>query len=171
MSEVYPPTGQVLEQYWFLRGEETRLHTFSRLAYYNETTPYLGPFQEFRTLFRPNTRLWTHLSTNAEQWAPLPFYNPANPINGETGNVTLVQDTTWKINNASDPYVVQESDYMSKYVFSDTWRDHLVHGLFGDGTCSADGSTFGAWLVMNTRETYFGGPLHSDLTVDGIVYN
>ena len=24
---------------------------------------------------------------------------------------------------------------------------------------------------MNTRDTYFGGPLHSDLTVDGIVYN
>jgi rhamnogalacturonan endolyase len=24
---------------------------------------------------------------------------------------------------------------------------------------------------MNTKDTYFGGPLHSDLTVDGIVYN
>lgn len=26
-------------------------------------------------------------------------------------------------------------------------------------------------MVMNTKDTYFGGPLHSDLTVDGIVYN
>ncbi len=26
-------------------------------------------------------------------------------------------------------------------------------------------------MVMNTRETYFGGPLHSDLVVDGIVYD
>jgi hypothetical protein len=26
-------------------------------------------------------------------------------------------------------------------------------------------------LVMNTVDTYFGGPTHSDLTVDGIVYN
>lgn len=24
---------------------------------------------------------------------------------------------------------------------------------------------------MNTKDTYFGGPTHSDLTVDGIVYN
>lgn len=24
---------------------------------------------------------------------------------------------------------------------------------------------------MNNKETYFGGPLHSDLMVDGIVYN
>lgn len=41
MSEVYPPTGQILEQYWFLRETETGLHTFSRLAYYNETKPFL----------------------------------------------------------------------------------------------------------------------------------
>lgn len=26
-------------------------------------------------------------------------------------------------------------------------------------------------MVMNTKDTYFGGPTHSDLTVDGIVYN
>lgn len=41
MSEVYPLTGQVLEQYWFLREGETGLHTFSRLAYYDETKPFL----------------------------------------------------------------------------------------------------------------------------------
>jgi hypothetical protein len=43
--------------------------------------------------------------------------------------------------------------------------------MYGDGSKSKDGSTFGAWLVMNTVDTYFGGPTHSDLTVDGIVYN
>jgi len=50
MSETYPPTGQTLEQYWFLREGETGLHTFSRLAYYNKTTPFLRNLQEFRTL-------------------------------------------------------------------------------------------------------------------------
>ncbi|EME39923.1 polysaccharide lyase family 4 protein [Dothistroma septosporum NZE10] len=33
------------------------------------------------------------------------------------------------------------------------------------------GETFGAWFVMNTIDTYNGGPTHSDLTVDGILYN
>lgn len=42
---------------------------------------------------------------------------------------------------------------------------------FADGTQTSDNSTYGAWLVMNTKDTYFGGPLHSDLMVDGIVYN
>lgn len=43
--------------------------------------------------------------------------------------------------------------------------------MWADGSGSANGTTYGAWLVHNTVETYFGGPLHSDLVVDGIVYN
>jgi len=165
MSETYPPTGQLLEQYWFLREGETGLHTFSRLAYYNQTKPFLRNLQEFRTLFRPNSPLWTHLSTNAETHAPLPSKNA-------TAKQITVQDATWYLGNTpDDPYVVQMSDYFTKYTFQDDWRDHDVHGLFADGSKSDDGSTFGAWLVMNTKDTYFGGPLHSDLTVDGIVYN
>jgi len=165
MSETYPPTGQMLEQYWFLRDGETGLHTFSRLAYYNKSTPFLRNLQEFRTLFRPNTPLWTDLSTNKQQFAPLPSPNA-------TAHQVTVQDATWYLGNTpNDSYVINEADYFTKYAFQDTWRDHDVHGMFSDGTNSKDGSTFGAWLVMNTKDTYFGGPLHSDLTVDGIVYN
>lgn len=83
-----------------------------------------------------------------------------------------MQDATWYIGNYTNtPYVEQFADYFTKYTFSDEWRDHKVHGVYGDGSQSKDGSTFGAWLVMNTVDTYFGGPTHSDLTVDGIVYN
>jgi rhamnogalacturonan endolyase len=165
MSETYPPTGQTLEQYWFLRDGETGLHTFSRLAYHNKTTPFLRNLQEFRTLFRPNTPLWTHLLTNSEQYAPLPSKNATN-------HEVTVQDATWYLGNTpNDPYVLEEADYFTKYTFQDTWRDHDVHGMYSDGTTSDDNSTFGSWLVMNTKDTYFGGPLHSDLIVDGIVYN
>ncbi|CAK4022995.1 polysaccharide lyase family 4 [Lecanosticta acicola] len=166
MSEIYPPTGQLFEQYWFLRDEETGLHTFSRLAYHNSSTRFVRNLSEFRTLFRPNTRLWTHLSTNEKTFAPLPDHNPAT---GDLEDAVKVQDATWYLRNRSDPYVQGMSDYFTKYTFSDSWRDHRVHGLFGsNGTTAA---TFGAWFVMNTRDTYFGGPLHSDLTVDGFVYN
>ncbi|EHK96174.1 putative rhamnogalacturonate lyase B [Glarea lozoyensis 74030] len=141
LSEVYAPTGQMLEQYWFLREGETGLHSFSRLAYYNKTTPFLRNLQEFRTLFRPSTPLWTDLITNEIQYAPLPSKNA-------TAAQVVVQDATWYLGKTpNDPYVVQQSDYFTKYTFADTWRDHSVH------------------------DTYFGGPLHSDLVVDGIVYN
>ncbi|KAI8633402.1 polysaccharide lyase family 4 protein [Xylariaceae sp. FL1651] len=165
MSDTYTPTGQVLESYWFLRDGETGLHAFSRLAYYNQTRPFLRNLQEFRTLFRPNTSIWTHLSTNEVQYAPL-------PSNEAVDKEVVVQDATWYLGNTpNDPYVKQEADYFTKYTFQDTWRDHDVHGLYADGSQTADNTTLGAWLVMNTKDTYFGGPLHSDLTVDGIVYN
>jgi rhamnogalacturonan endolyase len=53
---------------------------------------------------------------------------------------------------------------------TNSWRDHKAHGLYADGSTS-NGTAYGAWLVMNTKDTYFGGPIHSDLTVDGITYN
>ncbi|KAI1142403.1 polysaccharide lyase family 4 protein [Hypoxylon sp. FL0543] len=165
MSDTYTPTGQVLEQYWFLRDGETGLHVFSRIAYYNETTPFLRNLQEFRTLFRPNSDIWTHLATNGKQYAPLPGTAAQN-------NEVVVQDATWYMGNTpDDPYVQQEADYFTKYTFQDTWRNHDAHGMYADGSQIADNSTFGAWMVMNTKETYFGGPLHSDLIVDGIVYD
>lgn len=165
LSEVYPPTGQILEQYWFLKEDETGLHSFSRLVYKNATAPYLRNLGEFRTLFRPDSELWTHMSTNEGVQAPIP--DPE--VLSES---PVVQDATWYLGDHKDePYVKETADYFTKYTFGDIWRDHYVHGLYSDGSTSSDGSTYGAWLVMNTRDTYYGGPLHGDLVVDGIVYN
>ncbi|PGG95777.1 hypothetical protein AJ79_09877 [Helicocarpus griseus UAMH5409] len=161
MGEVHPETGQIMEQYIFLRDGEAGLHMFSRVAYYNEEKPYLRDLGELRTMFRPNTDLWTHLSTNEDLYAPIPNLDDA----------TVVQDATWKLTNQEEPYVQEFSQFFTKYTFQSTWRDHKVHGQFADGSHSVDGSTYGAWLIMNTQDTYFGGPTHSDLVVDGIVYN
>ncbi|KAH7131042.1 family 4 polysaccharide lyase [Dactylonectria macrodidyma] len=165
MSDTYAATNQTLSQYFFLRDGETGLHAFSRLTYFNQTTPFLRDLGEMRTLWRPNTNLWTNFSTSDGNFGPI--VKDSSLSNGLT-----VQDaTTYVGNSPDDPYVEQYSDYFTKYTLSESWRDHTVHGHFADGSNSDDGSTFGAWLVHNTRETYYGGPLHSDLVVDGIVYN
>ncbi|KAF4974546.1 hypothetical protein FZEAL_8570 [Fusarium zealandicum] len=165
MSDTYKATNQTLSQYLFLRDGETGLHAFSRLTYFNPSTPYLRDLGELRTMFRPNTKLWTHFSTSDGNYGPLP--------SSETLSRALtVQDATTYVGNFSDDgYASQYSDYFTKYSLSESWRNHDVHGEFSDGSQSDDGSTYGAWLVHNTRETYYGGPLHSDLVVDGIVYN
>ncbi|KAF9884626.1 hypothetical protein FE257_001448 [Aspergillus nanangensis] len=164
MNDTYPGTGQQFQQYWFLRDGETGLHMFSRLAYYNESTPFLRNLQEFRTLFRPNTELWTHLTSSEVQTAPLPSDEAID-------QQIVVQDATWRFNNTpDDAYNTQFSEYFTKYTFSNDWRGNNAHGLYADGS-NSNGTTYGAWLVMNTKDTYYGGPLHSDLTVDGIVYN
>lgn len=65
--------------------------------------------------------------------------------------------------------IARLDSFFLKYTFAEMWRDHAVHGQYSDGSTSSDSNTYGAWLVHNTRETYYGGPLHSDLVVDGIV--
>ncbi|KAI0386548.1 polysaccharide lyase family 4 protein [Hypomontagnella monticulosa] len=165
MRDTYASTNQTLEQYWFLREGETGLHMFSRVTYFNQKTPFLRGLGELRTLFRPNTPLWTHLSSSEGNWAPFPS------ADANRGAITVQDATTYLGNSTNDPYVKQYSDYFTKYTFAELWRDHDVHGQYSDGSTSSDGNTYGAWLVHNTRETYYGGPLHSDLVVDGIVYN
>lgn len=154
--------GKILEQYWVLRDGETGVHVFSRAKYTNSGTPNGGDLGEMRQLFRPTASIWTHLSSSDEMYAPLP----------DTSGAPVVQDASWYVGDKKDqPYVKDMSDYFTKYMFSEEWRDQTVHGMYGDGSKSSDGMAYGAWLVMNTKDTYFNGPTHSDLTVDGIVYN
>ena len=72
---------------------------------------------------------------------------------------------------AGDPYVENVADYYTKYTMSAIYRDHLVHGLFADGTETPDNTTYGAWTIYNTKDTFFGGPTYVDLVVDGLMYN
>ncbi|KAI6783044.1 uncharacterized protein J7T54_002206 [Emericellopsis cladophorae] len=165
MEDTYDSTNQTLSQYFFLRDGETGLHAFSRVTYWNENRPFLRGLGELRTLFRPNTALWTHFSTSDGNYGPLPGKEAIAEA------VTVQDATTYLGNTPDDGYVAQYSDYFTKYSLSEVWRNHDVHGQFSDGSTSPAGDTYGAWLVQNTMETYYGGPLHSDLVVDGIVYN
>jgi rhamnogalacturonan endolyase len=176
MRDVNPRSGQIMEFYAFLRENETGLHTFSRLAYpSNKTGPTRNVLQEFRTMFRPNSPLWTHIVANNQTIAPLPMRKHLKAAR-------FVQDATYDLTAyRDDPYVQQTSNYFTKYSFSDTFKDHEAHGLYADGTGGGQGyrnvtwfgknDTWGAWLVTWNKETYYGGPLRSDLTVDGIVYD
>lgn len=123
LSETYAETGQQFQQYWFLREGETGLHTFTRVAYYNESKPFLRNLQELRTLFRPNTDLWTHLSSSDVQTAPLPSDKAL-----ERG--VTVQDATWQLNNTpTDAYYTQFSEYFTKYTFSTSMSISCTRGI------------------------------------------
>jgi rhamnogalacturonan endolyase len=163
MTDSIAITNQTMEQYWFLRDGETGTHVFTRVYYYNSSQPFLTPMDEFRTLFRLNTPLWTH------------YYSDENHYSHALSATELevepyAQDATWYVGNFTNkPYVDEYSDFFTKYGFSEHWRDHKLHVMWSDGTASGGGSTYGAWMVHNTVDTYFGGPLRYDLLVDGIV--
>jgi rhamnogalacturonan endolyase len=155
MGDTYAATNQTLYQYWFLRDGETGLHVFTRVAYYNKERQFLQGLGELRTLFRPNTKLWTHFSGSDGNWSPM-------PASASLSSAVTVQDATSYLGTTpGDPFYKQYSEYFTKYSFSEVWRDHDVHGEYADGSNSVDGNTYGAWLVHNTHETYYGGPLHS----------
>jgi rhamnogalacturonan endolyase len=119
MSQGYKDTGITLEQYWFLRDGETGMHMFSRAKYSNSQTPSAGDLGEMRQLFRPTGSVWTHLSSSDEMYAPLP----------NTTGAPTVQDASWYVGGKKDDYVKQMSDYFTKYMFSEEWRDQTVHGM------------------------------------------
>lgn len=108
MEDTYASTNQTMAQWWFLREGETGIHLFTRVAYYNAATPYLRGLGELRTLFRPNTDLYTHLSGSDDNWAPIASQEAFS-------RGTTVQDaTTFLGNSTSDPYVQEYSDYFTK---------------------------------------------------------
>lgn len=148
------------------------MHAFTRIAYHNSEVPFLTPLTELRTLFRPYGNFWTHMSSAPDFWVPQAKPNPSVDASHDSGVSTLVQDTTWYLGDRTgDPYVEQVADYWTKYSMSETYRDHIVHGLYADGTTTPDGRAYGAWMVYNSKDTFYGGPTFSDLTVDGITYN
>ena len=57
MSHNYQNTGKVLEQYWFLRDDETGMHVFARTSCNNSRTPSGGGLGEMRQLFRTTSSL------------------------------------------------------------------------------------------------------------------
>ncbi|KAI8904533.1 galactose mutarotase-like domain-containing protein [Powellomyces hirtus] len=165
LAQVHFWTGQSFYFWWFLRDGETGLHTFTRLTYANATRPDLGELGELRWLFRPNTDIFTHQAIN-KLWPPL-------PADEAIEKQVQVEDATWYLGNTpSNPYVNQFSNYFTKYTFSDSAYENKAHGIFADGTRNGtDGKQHGVWRVVNSKETFYGGPFHYDLMVDGGVYN
>ncbi|KAK7409211.1 hypothetical protein QQX98_008587 [Neonectria punicea] len=111
-------------------------------------------------MFRPQPTLWTHVYGSEGNWAPLPQSDGYE-----------IQDATKYYGNVTGEDFTRYSDFFIKYSFSDQWRDHKVHGVYSDGLTNEDGECLGSWVVHNNVETYYGGPLHSDIMADGIAYD
>ncbi|KAL7269439.1 hypothetical protein RUND412_007903 [Rhizina undulata] len=160
------PTGQTFHYWFFIRDDGSNaIHQWTRLTYVNETVPYLTTLGEYRYLFRPQQNtIWTHLSVNENTEAPIPTAE-------DFASEVKVQDATWVFPNSTSAYSKAVGEYFTKYVFADNFDyTHKAHGIYADGS-KTNGSTYGVWQLVNTRDTYYGGPHRFDLQLDGAVYN
>ncbi|KAF7326358.1 Galactose mutarotase-like protein [Mycena venus] len=167
MQQVLP-IGHTFQQWYFIRDTPTAtgLHNFARMLYSNSTVgpPFEDggiPVREIREVFQFNTTLWQTASTN-------PILNVSIPDQNAITPAVQAQDATWDLatNTPNEPFVLQTSDWWTKYFMADAYRKRKAHGLYGT---TETGMAYGAWMVSVTQDTLFGGPTHYDLLVDGMI--
>ncbi|KAJ7136112.1 galactose mutarotase-like protein [Mycena epipterygia] len=167
MQQVLP-IGHTFQQWYFLRDTPTStgLHNFARMFYSNSSTgpPFADggiPVREIREVYQFNTTLWQTASTNPDLNVSIPDQNAITPA-------VQAQDATWDLATATpdEPFVVQTSDWWTKYFLADAFRKRKAHGLYGK---TETGMAYGAWMVSVTQDTLFGGPTRYDLLLDGMI--
>ncbi|KAJ7138505.1 galactose mutarotase-like protein [Mycena crocata] len=167
MQQVLP-IGHTFQQWYFLRDTftSTGLHNFARMLYTNSSVgpPFADggiPVREIREVWQFNTTLWQTASTNPHLNASIPDQKAITPA-------VQAQDATWNlaINTPDEPFVLQTSDWWTKYFLADTYKLRKAHGLYGK---TEAGMAYGAWIVSVTQDTLFGGPTHYDLLLDGMI--
>ncbi|KAJ6486773.1 galactose mutarotase-like protein [Mycena sanguinolenta] len=167
MQQVLP-IGHTFQQWYFIQDtpDATGLHNFARMLYSNSTIgpPFEDggiPVREIREVFQFNTTLWQTASTN-------PILNVSIPDQSAITPAVPAQDATWDLatNTPDEPYVLQTSDWWTKYFIADAYRKRKAHGLYGK---TETGMAYGAWMVSVTQDTLFGGPTHYDLLLDGMI--
>ncbi|KAJ7189533.1 galactose mutarotase-like domain-containing protein [Mycena haematopus] len=165
---VFMQQGHTFQQWYFIRDTPTAtgLHNFARMFYSNSTVgpPFEDggiPVREIREVFQFNTTLWQTASTN-------PILNVSIPDQNAITPAVQAQDATWDLatNTPDEPFVLQTSNWWTKYFIADAYRKRKTHGLYGK---TETGMAYGAWMVSVTQDTLFGGPTHYDLLLDGMI--
>lgn len=145
MQQVLP-IGHTFQNWYFLRDTPTStgLHNFARLLYSNSTVgpPFEDggiPLREIREVFQFNTTLWQTASTNPNLNVSIPDQDAITPA-------VPAQDATWDLATATpdEPFVLETSDWWTKYFLADAYRKRKAHGLYGK---TETGMAYGAWMV------------------------
>ncbi|KAJ6631233.1 galactose mutarotase-like protein [Mycena sp. CBHHK59/15] len=167
MQQVLP-IGHTFQQWYFIRDTPTAtgLHNFARMHYENSSLgpPFADagiPVREIREVWQFNTTLWQTASTNPDLNVSIPSQSAITPA-------VQAQDATWNlaISSPEEPFVLETSNWWTKYFLADAYRTRKAHGLYGK---TDTGMAYGAWIVSVTQDTLFGGPTHYDLLLDGMI--
>ncbi len=151
---TYPMTVSVHK---VLRAGDCGYHEYLTYAFVGTATKTSDAIGQLRTVLRLDPTIFNYHSSELywNRIMPLPADIAANSGNGD------LQDSTFNLTfYPSDPaYAPPEWWYYTKYDFSSYEKNHLVHGVYGNG--------YGIWCIHSQlgKESWVGGPTKQSLMV------
>jgi rhamnogalacturonan endolyase len=142
-----------LERHYIVRAGEPGLH----LATVFDHTPELHGFRsdQHRYVFYLDPARFTHASVEDD---PIGVRWRADaavmPTPAELSAGPMIMDATYDLDGLGSAYPRR---YYTKYDWATYVKDHVVHGLYGNG--------YGIWVVQPNREAFSGGPSRQDLNL------
>ncbi|MEN3611693.1 polysaccharide lyase family protein [Plantactinospora sp. ZYX-F-223] len=142
-----------LERHHIVRAGEPGIH----LATVFQHPPELHGFRsdQHRYVCYLDPELFTHVSVEDDPiGAPWRDGAARMPSPAELAAAPVVMDATHDLAGLGSAYPRR---YYTKYDWATYLKDHVVHGLYGNG--------YGIWAVQPNREAFCGGPVRQDLTL------
>jgi len=143
--------------HYVLRGGESGFHIATEYAH--PASMPAASLVQTRQVLRVDPHLFTNISLEDEP-GQTPWRQSAStlPTPAEISAAIkdaprTVQDSTYDLSGLGSRYPKR---YYTKYDWSITEKDHVLHGLYGGG--------FGAWMVQPNKESLNGGPQKQELT-------
>jgi rhamnogalacturonan endolyase len=143
--------------HYVLRGGESGFHIATE--YEHPAAMAAASLGQTRQVLRVDPNLFTGISLEDEPgqtpWrqAASTLPTPQEIAAAIKDTARTVQDSTYDLLGFGSTYPKR---YYTKYDWSITEKDHVLHGLFGGG--------FGAWMVQPNKESLNGGPQKQELT-------
>jgi rhamnogalacturonan endolyase len=140
-----------------LRAGDCGYHEYLTYTYVGTTSKPSDNIGQLRTVLRTDPTIFNYHSSELywNRIMPLPADVTANSNNGD------LQDATFNLTFfPSDPsYAPPAWWYYTKYDFSSYEKNHLVHGIYGNG--------YGIWCIHTqaSKENWVGGPTKQSLMV------
>ncbi len=141
-----------VSQHYILQPGVPAIHLFTVVSH-SSSLP-ADTIAQFRFVVRGDPTIFTNASVEDDLIGPSRQGASTFPTPQQLSQAPAVQDATYDLQGLNSLYPKR---YYTKYDWSVYYRDHVLHGFYGNG--------YGAWMTMEHNESFNGGPTHQDLTV------
>ncbi|HLL66890.1 MAG TPA: polysaccharide lyase family protein [Micromonosporaceae bacterium] len=140
-------------RHYIMRAGEQGIHLATEFHHPGDLHGFRA--EQHRFVLLANSGIFTHASVEDDPYG-LRFRAEAAamPTPADLRAAPEVMDATEDLAGLNSVYARR---YYTKYDWAVYQKDHVLHGLYGNG--------YGVWAVLPNKEAFNGGPLRQDLTV------